>query len=630
MGRLNLLLLEDDNDDADLIIKTLERSGMVFDHAIVCEMDGFLSAIQANQYNVILADNSLPGFDASTALKLVTQFKIDIPFILVTGSISEEFAVDIMKEGAWDYILKDRLQRLPNAILSAVNKYALEAERQKYLADVIKKESLMKEAERLAHFGSWEADFVRNIEQWSDENYRILGYEPGATVASFEKFLGHIHPDDLTFVKRAIDEAFLTKDRLKINCRLVSETGAVKFILCEMVFKRDGAGKPIYINGITRDITEARMAEDSLQKSEANLHTIFDNTETGYILLDTALTIVSINQQGYKFSVAQLQKPLSEGAPFLDFYSQDKKQVFNELLQGALNGYSVKHEIPFLQKDGTTKWYATGCHAVVNGDKKPLGVILSQTDITARKMMEFQEKMITADLVQRKNELEQFTFIISHNLRTPVANILGISNLLKCEGVEGTEKDFLLDGLTTSIEKLDAIIVDLNEIIQTRHSVNENKEVVYFENMVKDIIGSMSTIIKDKDVKFVCDFNEVGSMMTVKTYLHSIFLNLISNSIKYRQPNVPLEIKITSRKKEGGIELVFKDNGLGIDMTRKANQVFGLYKRFHAELAEGKGMGLFMVKTHVETLGGKIALKSEVNKGTEFTLNFEHKMSHHA
>jgi signal transduction histidine kinase len=110
-------------------------------------------------------------------------------------------------------------------------------------------------------------------------------------------------------------------------------------------------------------------------------------------------------------------------------------------------------------------------------------------------------------------------------------------------------------------------------------------------------------------------------MQTLKSYLYSIFYNLISNSIKYRQADQLPVITIISYLKEDKIEIHYADNGLGIDLKNRAEQVFGLYKRFHSH-TEGKGMGLFMVKTQVEALGGKINIESEVNVGTNYVLEF--------
>ena len=104
--------------------------------------------------------------------------------------------------------------------------------------------------------------------------------------------------------------------------------------------------------------------------------------------------------------------------------------------------------------------------------------------------------------------------------------------------------------------------------------------------------------------------------------MHSIFYNLITNSIKYKNPVLPLVLEIKSEMTENVIRLTFKDNGIGIDLEKSGDQLFKLYKRFHIGAAEGKGMGLFMVKTHVESIGGKISVNSEMNVGTVFLIEF--------
>jgi signal transduction histidine kinase len=114
----------------------------------------------------------------------------------------------------------------------------------------------------------------------------------------------------------------------------------------------------------------------------------------------------------------------------------------------------------------------------------------------------------------------------------------------------------------------------------------------------------------------------VNGLRTIKSYIYSIFYNLTSNSIKFKQPGIPPIIEISSFLSENKIVLLFKDNGLGIDLNKKGNQVFGLYKRFHLD-TEGKGIGLYMVKTQVESLGGTIFIHSNVNTGTEFRIEFE-------
>jgi signal transduction histidine kinase len=133
--------------------------------------------------------------------------------------------------------------------------------------------------------------------------------------------------------------------------------------------------------------------------------------------------------------------------------------------------------------------------------------------------------------------------------------------------------------------------------------------------------SSISNMIKKTQVTFISDFSEVNDIYSIKSYVYSIFLNLISNSIKYRRPEQKPVIMITSSKVKDQIEISFKDNGMGIDLEKNGRNLFGLYKRFHYDI-EGKGMGLYMVKAQVESLGGTISANSELNKGTEFIIRF--------
>ena len=227
-----------------------------------------------------------------------------------------------------------------------------------------------------------------------------------------------------------------------------------------------------------------------------------------------------------------------------------------------------------------------------------------------------------SEIVQRNKDLEQFSYIISHNLRAPVANISGVTELLQMPGIDKyDERNFIRD-LGASVKKLDDVIMDLNYILQLKNKENKEKEHVKFSELLTEIKLSLNELIISNDVEIISDFSVVDEIPTLKSYLCSIFLNLITNSVKYRRQDLQPVIEITSRRLTDKIQLSFKDNGLGIDLGARGSQVFGLYKRFHSHV-EGKGMGLFMVKTQVESMGGKISIFSEVNKGTEFRIEFE-------
>ncbi len=360
--------------------------------------------------------------------------------------------------------------------------------------------------------------------------------------------------------------------------------------------------------------------EEALKKSEANLRTIFDNTDTAYILFDAGLHIVSFNAMAQKYSEEQNKKSLVVNKFVKDYFSDERWPFIEQTLKKVADGENANYELNFTDADGVTKWFDVRWLNVKNNDNKNWGFILANKDITEAKTMALERERITADLIQHNSHLEQFTYIVSHNLRAPVANIMGLTDILKdSDDLDAESKHEVVERLSQSVKNIDTVIKDLNSILQARRPVNEKKETVHFKELCDDIVkNTYHTIIKEH-AQLNCDFDEVESLFTIRSYLYSIFYNLVSNSIKYKQTYVDPVITITSRKLKDKVELRFKDNCKGIDLEKNGTQLFGLYKRFDTT-AEGKGMGLFMVKTQVEALGGTIKINSKLGEGTEFII----------
>lgn len=373
----------------------------------------------------------------------------------------------------------------------------------------------------------------------------------------------------------------------------------------------------------TNDITARKKSEKSLLKSEANLRTIFDNTNIGYVLLNKKFKVISYNETAATEYKNALKLDLVEGKSMVDYFIQNKRVFSRKGYEALLDGKKVNYEISFSGPAESISWYCINMFPVSDSSNNILGFIISSEDITVRKKAELEREKITSDLIQRNKDLQQFAYIVSHNLRSPVANIIGISNIITDnKKVAKSDLEKLVDGLSSSTRKLDDVIKDLNYILQIRQEVTERKEMVSFSQLTRDIKMSIDAMITRENVIIKTDFSDIDDFFTLKSYLNSIFYNLISNSIKYRSAeNSPL-IEIRSKKAKNKIIIMFKDNGIGIDLKNNEDKVFGLYKKFHPHM-EGKGMGLYLVKTQVEMLGGKIEIKSEVNKGTEFVIELD-------
>jgi PAS domain S-box-containing protein len=384
----------------------------------------------------------------------------------------------------------------------------------------------------------------------------------------------------------------------------------------------DGTGKYKGSLAMVTDITQRKLDEEALKKSEANLRTIFDNTDSSYILFDAEMRIISFNALAQKYSEEQNGKKLEINKSAYYYFSPERWVVVKGLLDKVAAGGIVSYDLSYQKDDGTVQWNNVRWLNVKNNENKNWGFILTNKDITETKTAALERERITADLIQHNKDLEQFTYIISHNLRAPVANIIGLADMLKEPDLDVELKNEVIERVSQSIINIDTVIQDLNHILQVRELVNEQKETVNFKELVDAIKTSIHNTIVNEKVQFNCSFNEFESMFTIRSYLYSIFYNLSSNSIKYRQTGVAPVITIASYKLKDKIELCFKDNGKGIDLDKNGSQLFGLYKRFDTTM-EGKGMGLFMVKTQVEALGGTIRIKSKLGEGTEFTIQFD-------
>jgi PAS domain S-box-containing protein len=383
----------------------------------------------------------------------------------------------------------------------------------------------------------------------------------------------------------------------------------------------DNKGQYVGALAMVTDITKRKLSQESLKQSEANIRNIFDNTAIAYVLLDPAFNIISFNEVAAISYRKELGRVLEQGKCFLDYFTGKRRINLETHCRGTLRGERISYEVYSTSAEKSVNWFNVQLSPVIDSTQKTLGLVIAVTDITERKESELQRDKMTADIVQRNKDLEQFAYIVSHNLRAPVANILGISKVLEFPNLCKEERSEIEQGISTSAQKLDEVIIDLNHILQVKRDVSEKKEIVRFSSIVSDIKASIADLIEREKVEIVTDFVAIDEYCTLKSYLYSILYNLISNSIKYRRKEINPVIHIRSLLRKNDVELRLVDNGIGIDLTKYKDKVFGLYKRFHSIETEGKGMGLYMVKTQVETLGRKIDVKSTINRGTEFIIN---------
>jgi signal transduction histidine kinase len=224
------------------------------------------------------------------------------------------------------------------------------------------------------------------------------------------------------------------------------------------------------------------------------------------------------------------------------------------------------------------------------------------------------------NLLKQNQNLEQFSYVISHNLRAPIAQILGLLSVIENDGPQSGFDKNISQYLHKAANNLDMIVTDLNAILLMRNQSTENKEKVNLKEVFNLTIESMRSLIESSNATIHSDFSKVESLFSNKTFLNSILYNLISNGIKYKDLRRDSEIWVKSSQSEAYVCIAVSDNGLGLDLNVvKPEKLFKLYSRMHNH-TEGKGMGLFIVKEQVDSLNGKIEVESKPGVGTTFRI----------
>lgn len=245
-------------------------------------------------------------------------------------------------------------------------------------------------------------------------------------------------------------------------------------------------------------------------------------------------------------------------------------------------------------------------------------------NITEKKLIEEQREIFIKELTQNNKDLQQFAYITSHNMRGPVASLLGLTNLLENFKIQDPTLVQILAGIKKAGNNFDETIRDLNTILSVKDNLIVTTEKLNIEPSFLKTLEQCDTQILETGAEITYTFN-AAEIIFNKSYLESILINLLSNALKYRDKSRRLKLNITTEFLGESVILKFTDNGIGIDVQQYHEKIFKLYQRFNTQI-EGKGLGLFLIKSQLESLGGSISIKSELHKGTEFTLIFRNSL----
>lgn len=306
--------------------------------------------------------------------------------------------------------------------------------------------------------------------------------------------------------------------------------------------------------------------------------------------------------QGYKVgAIDYLFKPINEEilsskvATFLKSYSFEKEKEYEKILfklesKNQKLKKARKEAVKMLEEANKAKFEAQ----------------------LSRKQVEEQAQ----ELIRYNKELEQFAYVATHDLRAPIINLNAIIKVFKKKGFVTEENQEIINRIDGSVHRINSTLQDLIHTIAYRKTLNDDVKEIYFEQLLKSIEKDIEAQIKGANANITYSFKCAPRIKYIPGHLRSILQNLITNSIKYHSDNRTPIISVTTSLVKDYICIIVKDNGIGIDESEK-EKVFGLFQRL-STVASGKGMGLYITKSLVESMGGTIDFSSEPGVGTEF------------
>ncbi|TGL44458.1 PAS domain S-box protein [Leptospira perdikensis] len=469
--------------------------------------------------------------------------------------------------------------------------------------------------------------------KWLKVNKRvceIVGYTESELMQL--TFQDITHPDDLNADLSYLEELVADKRRFyQMEKRYFHKNGNIVYIILAVSMVKNEEGRVHYFVSQIIDITEWKLVEQKLKIALAKNQAILDSsTLVAIISTDTEGTITEFNHGaekmlGYtsdeligKFTpkIFHIEGEIEERGKLLSTEYNQQFSGFEILIYNAKIGKPNTLEWTHKRKDGSTFPVLLSITAVKQNEKIS-GYLGVAVDISELKKAEAEIQSLLDITSEQNNRLKNFTNIVSHNLRSHSFGISGMMDILQRTYPEYFQNE-MMSLLLGATENLKRTIEDLTAVIKV-NLAQENYELIEINQVVQKNLESLALQILESKLKVEVNLQNQFLVRVIPAYLDSIVLNLITNAIKYKAKDRDSILKIVGFRKNKFIEVQFEDNGQGIDLKKHSDKLFGMYKTFH-ENKEARGVGLFISKNQIETMGGKIEVESTVGIGTKFTV----------
>ena len=617
---LRALHLEDNPLDSELIESMLVSEGIPCRIQRVATRMSFVQALEREQVDLILSDVSLPAFNGMEALAIVRNTCPQVPFIFVTGTVGEETAIETLKSGARDYVLKQRLSRLVPSVRRALRE-AEERNKRKRTEDILReREQLF----RLIMENT--TDLIAVLDVTGKRVYNNRAYQ--ALLGTEESLRGtdsfrEIHPDDQAAVRALFFETIRAGTGKRAEYRLVLPDARVRLIESQGNVIRDATGAVVNVVLVSRDITERKESEEALRRSEHWLRTILDSEPACVMIVDRHGLIEEINPAGLAM-VGAASESEAIGRPLMPFIHAEEQEAFSCRHRDALSGTSQTFQCRIVTLHGAARWIEAYVVPFGEDRREPRSVLIVARDITESRKMEAQlQQALKMEAVGR------LAGGVAHDFNNMLTGISGHGDLLLRQLPAESPLRRHAEEIKQSCKRCAALTNQLlafsrNQVLQPK-VLDISRALIGMETMLHPLMGEdvilrihadtaptyarvdpsqLEQIVLNLSIN-ARDAMPAGGLLTIETA--SVVLDEASVAHRGIYPGVYLRLSV-------------QDTGTGMD----EQTITRIFEPFFTtkEPGKGTGLGLSTVYGIVQQSGGCIEVESVVGKGSTFQLFF--------
>ncbi len=449
----------------------------------------------------------------------------------------------------------------------------------------------------------------------------------GATLSK-SSLLDRIHENDRERVHTLFTDATLHGDRVPpVTVRILRSDGEIRWVVLFTVAVKDSVGKVIELHSTLRDVTQQIVLRERLVERETLAHMTnvlakvggwYAEIDSGRLYWSDELRqIYEVDEQHAPFEFGSDLTPTDDRLAAF-FTPEDLARMRAVAQQVVASNEPQTLELPMTTAKGHKRYVRIFMSVSFDG-VGPKRIYGATQDITEIKQRESELTRLVRELTIQNDRLEEFGHLVSHQLRAPATNIASIVSLLD-DTTDADEARSLVGKLGEAAELLRRTLDEAGNAIRVHRTVAPEVEPIYVRDVVLGIKTQLAQTFEDLGASLEIDTDEVPVVHYPRVYLETVLRHLISNALRFAQQGTPIIISVRSMLHEGLPVIEVSDTGVGIDLSKHGNRMFRLGTTFHRQ-ASGRGLGLFMVRTIVESLGGEIDVESAPNQGTTFRLS---------